>query len=94
MNEDELFAICPLDGRYKTRSRSLEGTFSEAALITYRMKVEILWFKKLCLESVGDLVPLSPETERQLDSWIREFSVEDIREIKSIEKEINYDDTS
>ena len=91
MNEDELFAICPLDGRYKSRSRSLEGTFSEAALITYRMKVEILWFKKLCLESVGDLVPLSPETERQLDSWIREFSVEDIREIKSIEKEINHD---
>ena len=91
MNENELFAICPLDGRYKSRIRILEETFSEAALITYRVKVEILWFKRLCLESVGNLTALDEKLEKQLDSWISEFSVDDVKEIKSIEKEINHD---
>ena len=68
MNENELFAICPLDGRYKSRIRILEETFSEAALITYRVKVEILWFKRLCLESVGNLTVLDEKLEKQLDS--------------------------
>ena len=91
MNENELFAICPLDGRYKSRIGILEETFSEAALITYRVKVEILWFRRLCLESVGNLTPLDEKLEKQLDSWISEFSVDDVKEIKSIEKETNHD---
>ena len=91
MNENELFAICPLDGRYKSRIGILEETFSEAALITYRVKVEILWFRRLCLESVGNLTALDEKLEKQLDSWISEFSVDDVKEIKSIEKETNHD---
>ena len=91
MNENELFAICPLDGRYKSRIGILEETFSEAALITYRVKVEILWFRRLCLESVGNLTAPDEKLEEQLDSWISEFSVDDVKEIKSIERETNHD---
>ena len=73
----------------KSKSYTRE-TFSEAALITYRVKVEILWFKRLCLESVGNLKPLMKnwKTARFLDF---EFSVDDVKEIKSIEKETNHD---
>ena len=69
----------------------LEETFSEAALITYRVKVEILWFKRLCLESVGTLTAPDEKLEEQLDSWISQFSVDDVKEIKSIEKKTNHD---
>ena len=34
---------------------------------------------------------LDEKLEKQLDSWISEFSVDDVKEIKSIEKETNHD---
>ena len=91
LSEHELFAICPLDGRYRNRIRELEKYVSEAALIRHRVLVEVLWFKKLCSESVGNLCPLKEGEAKELDSWIDEFSVDDARQIKSIEKKINHD---
>ena len=91
MSKNELFAICPLDGRYKKRVQELGKYFSEAALIRYRVMIEILWFKKLCSESTGNLTPLDKKTEDELNSWIADFSVSDIEEIKEIEEKVNHD---
>lgn len=43
MNEEltELTAISPIDGRYRSKVKNLEKYFSEAALIHYRIKMEI-----------------------------------------------------
>lgn len=39
----ELYAISPLDGRYYKSTKELINYFSEAALMKYRVKVEIEW---------------------------------------------------
>ncbi|MEE1287259.1 MAG: adenylosuccinate lyase, partial [Bacteroidaceae bacterium] len=39
-----LSAISPIDGRYRGKTESLAGYFSEYALIKYRVRVEIEYF--------------------------------------------------
>ena len=41
---DKNFAISPLDGRYFDKTHSISLFFSEAALIKYRLTVQIKWF--------------------------------------------------
>ena len=43
-----LFAISPIDGRYKNTTEHLQNYFSEFALIKYRVKIEIEYFIALC----------------------------------------------
>ena len=43
-----LNAISPIDGRYRKQVDMLGGNFSEAALIRYRVRVEIEYFIALC----------------------------------------------
>ena len=45
---DTLTAISPIDGRYRGKTVSLAGYFSEYALIRYRIRVEIEYFIALC----------------------------------------------
>ena len=47
---DDLWAISPLDGRYKAQLKGLGGLVSEGALIGYRVKVEALWLLHLAEE--------------------------------------------
>ena len=91
IKENEFLAICPLDGRYRKRVQELVDYFSESALIRYRLQVEILWFKRLCNESVGNLRPLEEQAVKELDKWQKEFSISEVQEIKRIESEINHD---
>ena len=42
-----LLALSPLDGRYKNKCEELSPFFSEFGLMRYRLKIEILWLKKL-----------------------------------------------
>lgn len=42
-----LTAISPLDGRYSKACHSLRAYFSEYALMRFRVKVELQWFKLL-----------------------------------------------
>ena len=44
MHEHTLLAISPLDGRYSDKISGLSQYFSEAALMRYRVLVEIEWF--------------------------------------------------
>ena len=84
-------AISPIDGRYASKTASLQDYFSEFALIRYRVKVEVLYFKALVKLR---LAPLAGVTESQLDEldilW-QGFSTEDAQSIKDIERTTNHD---
>ena len=41
MDLNELTAISPIDGRYRSKIRELDNYFSEFALFRYRLNVEI-----------------------------------------------------
>ena len=43
-----LNAITPIDGRYSSKTSSLQEFFSESGLIKYRIMVEIEYFIALC----------------------------------------------
>ena len=43
-----LTAISPVDGRYRKSTERLSAFFSEAALIKYRLMVEVEYFIALC----------------------------------------------
>ncbi len=47
MSHTSLQAITPIDGRYAAKTKSLIPYFSEAALIQYRVRVEIEYFLAL-----------------------------------------------
>ena len=86
-----LQAISPIDGRYKSKTESLAAYFSEYALIKYRVKVEIEYFKYLVERKVGILADFPPDKLEQLDGIMNAFSVEDGQRIKDIEKVTNHD---
>ena len=48
MNILALNAISPIDGRYRKSTQELAAYFSEAALIKYRVLVEVEYFIALC----------------------------------------------
>jgi adenylosuccinate lyase len=45
MQLSPLTAVSPVDGRYYKNTNSLAAYFSEYALIKYRLKVEVEYFK-------------------------------------------------
>ena len=47
MKLSELTAISPIDGRYRDKTKELSDFFSEAALIRYRVLVEVEYFISL-----------------------------------------------
>ena len=44
MDLNELTAVSPVDGRYGNKTLPLRSYFSEAALIAYRVRVEVRYF--------------------------------------------------
>ncbi len=92
MTLSTLTALSPLDGRYSSKVESLRGYFSEYGLIRYRLLIEIEWFKALSAEAgVKELPPFSAATIAQLDQLAAQFSEEDARQIKTIERTTNHD---
>jgi adenylosuccinate lyase len=82
----------PIDGRYRSRTRALARYFSEAALIRYRLRIEIEWYLSLAANPAIDAVPAlnakQIEGLRALDS---SFTVADARRVKQLEAETNHD---
>lgn len=92
MNEDQLQTISPIDGRYLDKSSHLRQYFSESALMRYRVLVEIKWLVFLSQNRDLNQVPsLSKDLKDQLEDIIGQFSIEDAKMIKSIEKKTNHD---
>lgn len=86
-----LNAISPIDGRYRSKTKSLSSFFSEEALIKYRVQVEIEYFIGLCQIPLPQLADFKPSFFEELRSIYKHFSPEDALEVKKIETTTNHD---
>ena len=91
MELDILTAISPIDGRYRGKTESLAGYFSEYALMKYRVLVEIEYFITLCEIPLPQLAQVDANVFPQLRAIYKEFTADDARRIKEIEKVTNHD---
>ena len=86
-----LNAISPIDGSYRSKTKSLAPYFSEEALIQYRVKIEIEYFIALCELPLPQLADFNPSLFEELRSIYLHFTTDDALEIKSIENTTNHD---
>ncbi|VAH90154.1 unnamed protein product [Triticum turgidum subsp. durum] len=87
-----MMALSPLDGRYFRFIKDLMPFFSEFGLIRYRVLVEVRWLLKLSqIPEVKEVPPFSEEAQLFLDAIIQDFSINDAKEVKQIEKITNHD---
>jgi adenylosuccinate lyase len=86
-----LNSISPIDGRYQSATQSLQGYFSEAALIRYRVKMEIAYL--MDLSKVIPNVDFSALHQHQetLENWADNLDTESLERVKTIEKTTNHD---
>ena len=91
MDLDALTAISPIDGRYRDRTRGLARWFSEQALMSYRLRVELDYFLFLCEIPLPELVGTAVKKAEGIRPRINELSTSDAQRIKDIEKVTNHD---
>lgn len=91
MELDILTAISPIDGRYRGKTDSLAEYFSEYALMKYRVLVEIEYFIALCEIPLPQLAQVDSNIFPRLREIYKEFTTDDARRIKEIEKVTNHD---
>jgi len=88
---NELSALSPIDGRYRAKTQSLAPYFSEAALIRYRVLVEVEYFIALCQLPLPQLKSVDANVFATLRSWYENFTEQDALQIKETEKTTNHD---
>jgi adenylosuccinate lyase len=86
-----LSAISPVDGRYRSKTKELALYFSEAALIRYRVQVEIEYFIALVELPLPQLSQFDTRKIPALRRIVADFSASEAQKIKDIEKVINHD---
>ena len=86
-----LHAISPIDGRYFSKVSNLEKYFSEAALIRYRVRIEIEYFNALVQAEIEPLKAFPTGNEHTLKSIWSNMTEEEIRRVKTIEATTNHD---
>jgi adenylosuccinate lyase len=91
MSISSLDAISPLDGRYGSKTSALRPYFSEAALMRYRVWVEVEYFIALCELPLPALAAVDPEKFQLLRTLHQNFQKEDAQQIKAIESTTNHD---
>jgi len=91
MNPSALSAISPIDGRYYNSTKELSSYFSEAALIRFRVYVEIEYFISLCELPLPQLRNFDTNHFESLRVIYRNFNDEDAEAVKLIEKTTNHD---
>lgn len=91
MELNQLTAISPVDGRYRSKCAALDEYFSEFGLIRYRVKVEIEYFIALAELPLPALAGIDAETRDSLRDIYRHFSIDDAKQIKDIESVTNHD---
>jgi len=87
----KLSAISPIDGRYRNTTEKLANYFSEAALIKYRLLVEIEYFIALCELPLPQLKSFDKTLYTALRNVYINFTEADAQQIKDIEKITNHD---
>ncbi|PKP48255.1 MAG: adenylosuccinate lyase [Bacteroidetes bacterium HGW-Bacteroidetes-12] len=91
MELSTLNALSPLDGRYRKVIQELSNYFSEAALVKYRVKVEVEYFIALCELPLPQLASFNKELFPSLRNIYQDFSDADVLIIKETEKRTNHD---
>ena len=92
MDLTTLTAISPIDGRYRNKAIGLANSFSELALIKYRLIVEVRWFQHLSNVTELKELPCLKESDHDfLNTLIENFSEQSGAEVKSIELKTNHD---
>ncbi|MFT6850625.1 MAG: adenylosuccinate lyase [Sphingobacteriales bacterium] len=86
-----LTAISPIDGRYHSKTKELKSYYSEAALIQYRIMVEIEYFIALYHLPLPQLKGLSAIQVDELRTIYNLFDIEDAEKVKEYEKITNHD---
>jgi len=74
MGASALNAITPIDGRYSRVTEPLGKYFSEAALIQYRIRIEIEYFIALCEEGIPQLKEVDSSLYPKLRELYTNFS--------------------
>jgi len=87
-----LTSISPLDGRYAAQVQSLAPYFSEAALIRYRVQVELAWLVTLSERpELPHIRPLTPSERQLVEMWVTTFDSEQAQRVKALEATIGHD---
>lgn len=91
MSLNALTAVSPVDGRYHKVTASLSTYFSEAALIKYRVMVEVEYFIALCELPLPQLQKFDKSLYPALRNIYIEFTEEDAKTVKATESITNHD---
>jgi adenylosuccinate lyase len=92
MEQSDLRALSPVDGRYSGKADALRDIFSEYGLIRYRTLVEVRWLQRLADEpGIGELPSLTPVMKDLLNRIVDEFSIDDAQRVKKFEATTNHD---
>ncbi len=92
MELNELSAISPIDGRYRSKTSQLDTIFSEFGLIKYRTIIEVEWLKAMSQNAdIAEVPKFSKSAVSHLNDLIKDFSVENAQRVKEIEKTTNHD---
>ena len=87
-----LTAISPIDGRYARQTARVSAFFSEAALIEYRVRVEIAWLLALSNNPAIPQVRAFTDEEAALARSIADgFDIDAAERVKAIERITNHD---
>ena len=87
-----IHSISPIDGRYARVTHSLQSFYSEAALIRYRIKVEVRYLEALSEESLKGLdANMLKKACEKLKPWSENLKDDEILRVKEIERVTNHD---
>lgn len=86
-----LSAISPIDGRYHSKTKELNSYYSEAALIQYRIMVEVEYFIALYHLPLPQLQGLTGIQVDELRNIYNLFDLNDAQKVKDYEKITNHD---
>jgi adenylosuccinate lyase len=91
MHLNDLTAISPVDGRYRSKTSALAPFFSEFGLIKYRVQVEVEYFIALVASGIKPLDTFPKEAFPTIRSIYQNFTENDALWIKETEKVTNHD---
>jgi adenylosuccinate lyase len=92
MTETRLTALSPLDGRYADQCADVAALFSEAALITRRVRIEAAWFNQLARSGrFAALAAMPGAVTDRLEALARDVDESGLRRVKQLERQTNHD---
>jgi len=92
MTDSRLTALSPLDGRYAEQCADLAALFSEAALISHRVRVEAAWFRQLAKSGKFPAVArLASAVDGRVTALSKGVDEAGLRRVKELERQTNHD---